>query len=49
MASHGRVTSWCAAACVRALLEGRASPELPRDKEHLWPSEGHNSLKMVGA
>ncbi|GLC51841.1 hypothetical protein PLESTB_000554400 [Pleodorina starrii] len=44
---NNRVTSWCAAACVRALLEGRASPPLPADKEHLWPSEAHNSLKLV--
>ncbi|GFR45035.1 hypothetical protein Agub_g6402 [Astrephomene gubernaculifera] len=42
-----RVTSWCAAACLRTLLEGRAVPQLPADKEHLWPAESHNSLKLV--
>ncbi|GIL82556.1 hypothetical protein Vretifemale_11377 [Volvox reticuliferus] len=44
---NNRVTSWCAAACVRTLLQGRASPPLPQDKEHLWPSEAYNSLKTV--
>ncbi|KAG2432239.1 hypothetical protein HXX76_009158 [Chlamydomonas incerta] len=44
---NNRVTAWCAAACVRALLEGAASPPLPRDKEHLWPAESHDSLKRV--
>ncbi|PNW76576.1 hypothetical protein CHLRE_11g467706v5 [Chlamydomonas reinhardtii] len=44
---NNRVTAWCAAACVRALLEGAASPGLPRDKEHLWPAESHDSLKRV--
>ncbi|KAG2446981.1 hypothetical protein HYH02_008135 [Chlamydomonas schloesseri] len=44
---NNRVTAWCAAACVRALLEGAACPGLPRSKEHLWPAESHDSLKRV--
>ncbi|EFJ51178.1 hypothetical protein VOLCADRAFT_120505 [Volvox carteri f. nagariensis] len=44
---NNRVTSWCAAACVRTLLEGRAAPPLPPDKDRLWPAESHNSLKLV--
>ncbi|GIL42506.1 hypothetical protein Vafri_463 [Volvox africanus] len=44
---NNRVTSWCAAACVRTLLQGTASPPLPQDKEHMWPAEAYNSLKAV--